>query len=72
MIRLHDVPCNFSIEIRLWLSDGSLHHRAMTADLKPVAISERDLEAMTLRAMLNGFKPFSKWTRPIDATGDGS
>lgn len=69
MIRLHDVPCNFSLEIRLWLSDGSLHHRAMTADLRPVAMSERDLEAMTLRAMLAGYRPFSHLTH---ATGDGS
>lgn len=71
VIVLNDVPCNFSLEIRLWLSDGSLHHRAMTADLKPVAMSARDLEAITLRAMLAGYKPFSHMTKRKWTTKDG-
>lgn len=67
VVLLNDVPCNFSIEIRLWLSDGSLHHRGMTADLRPEAMSAQDLEAMTLRAMLAGYRPFSHLTRATEA-----
>lgn len=72
MVTLHDAPYNFRLGLDLCLSDLSVAHWPIAVDLKPVALTRQELEAMALKAMLTGCQPFSPLTRHMHAMEAGS